>query len=166
MKSLRHSNIIVFLLPVLLLYLLYPRVNQNHLFDTLARQPILVSSFVWIPLLEISVLIVEHILPPLTIENQKKNDDTTGKQSPVPVDNLDYLIITASPVNALISASRKFILPLINLWQQFFCTGDETTGNEAVAFFPLLIILPFLRQCTLRSNPSLARGDPPSAPIA
>jgi hypothetical protein len=165
MKRLRLSKIIVFLLPALLLHILYPRFNQQRLFDFLAGQPILVSSFVWVPLLEISVLIVERIILPLALEAQDKDNNTSSNKSSAPVDNVDYLIVTA-PINAFVASARKFVLPVVNLWQQLWSSGDGKVEIACSSLFPLLLLLPFLKQCVLRSNPSLPRGDPPPALVA
>lgn len=163
MKLLRRPMIIGFLVPVLMLQLFHPRCNRTPLFDLLARQPILVSSFVWIPLLEISVLIVERIMLPTTVEAPDKNNPAPGKQPASPIDDVDYLI-TAGPATVLVAAARKFILPPLKFWQHLGTPLRDEANNNISLLFPLFVILP-LFNCSLFRF-SLPRGDPPAAPIA
>jgi hypothetical protein len=158
MKSLRNSLIIAFLLPVLLLHVLYPRANQNRLFDFIAGQSVLVSSFVMVPLLEISVLIVERIMLPTAIAASDKSGDTTGKKPAAPVDSVDYLIAAVTSLSFIVFA-RKLVLFAVNLWQQL-CGSAIDSAGAIPSFYAVLTNLPFIKQCILRSNPFLPRGEP------
>jgi len=160
MKSLRHSLIIGFLLPVLLLHTLYPRFSQDRLFGFIAGQSIFVSSFVILPILEISVLIFEHVMLPAEVTAPNKCADTTSKKPFSPIDNIDYHI-SATLSGSFIAVVKKFLFSAVNLFRGLTGSINGEAGTLKFSLL-LLVILPFIKQCILHSNPSLARGDPPS----
>jgi hypothetical protein len=58
---------------------------------------------------------------------------------------------------------KKFIFSAVNIFQQLTGSINREAGTLKFSLLSLLVILPFIKQCILHSNPSLARGDPPSA---
>lgn len=160
MKQHISSKTIFWLLPLLMMHVLYPRVNQNRLFDIMAQQPSLVYSFVWIPLLEVSVLIAEKALPTATIENTGKDEQVPGMPTPLPVsDNCEYLF--SSPAHTFFAISRKCTLPLLKFTP--LCNTDQ----NPLRMFLFLTFLPLLdrlirRPILLHCRQALPRGDPPA----
>lgn len=161
MKHSLASKIVIVLLPFLLLRVLHPgAARSNNVFDYVAGQVVTVYSFVMVPLLQVGVLVAQHIILPKTIAEQAKNDDNTGKKQSSSNDNTDY-IMSASFASVFTTAVRKFVLSLSELLTHLYAVNGMNFKNM-LQFALFFIVMPFVRLCILRSNPSLARGDPPS----
>lgn len=160
MKRLLSPKIIFLLLPLILTQALNPRIGESRLYDLLAKQPVFVYSFVWVPLMEISILVMERVILPINISVPEKN---TEKQTPSAAEgDTDYS--QATPSNIYIAASRMFnlsALNILNINKLINCVNVQDK-NAIFVILPLFAIYFFRKQCIQLSKPSLPRGDVPA----
>ena len=161
MKHSLASKIIILLVPLLLLDFICPKTVRNSVFDFAAGQVVTVYSFVMVPLLEASMLVVQHIILPKAIAEQAKNSDASGKKPASSNDNADY-IIPSTLAGMFTAAVRKFILSSAGLLTLLCAVASGLNYLNLLQITQFFVVLPFVKQSILRSNPSLARGDPPA----
>jgi len=161
MKHSLASKIVVLLVPLLLLNFICPKAARGGVFECAAGRVVTVYRFVMAPLLGISMLVAEHIALPTAIAEQAKNNDNTGKKPSSSNDNSDY-IVTASFYSAFIAGARKFVLSLAGLLSRLCGSASGQNCENQIEITIFFAAMPFIKQCILRSNPSLARGDPPA----
>lgn len=107
----------IIVLSFLLLNILSPRLNAELFFGNLqGKQPLLVYSFVWIPLMEISILIAEHIIPAPAISCTKERQKENSKKEPVPP--TEFLLNLPSREPLII---RKIVLKGLIFVYVLFC---------------------------------------------
>ncbi|MCX5777652.1 MAG: hypothetical protein NTU66_00255 [Elusimicrobia bacterium] len=84
MNRLRRTKLLTLLIPMLLvLGAATPTLDAESLFGQLQTgQPMLVYNFVWVPILEVSVMIAERILPAKTILPLKTDCNQNQKDQP------------------------------------------------------------------------------------
>ena len=136
-----------------------PKLTTESLFGAMQEgQPMLVYNFVWVPLLEISVMIAEHILPPNAITSPKAdcNQKTDDTAKPTSTDLLMNTLLNREPfllkqfnlsfVSIQFAAHLQSAPPL----QPFSRKEYQNTG------ILMLVALIFL------FKPMLARSDVPA----
>jgi hypothetical protein len=163
MKTFRLKKLLPILIPMfLVLSAATPKLTAQSLFGPLHEgQPMLVYSFVWVPILEISMMIAQHILPPKGITSPKAdcNKKTDDKQSAAAT---DYSLNTLASREPL--ALKQFTL-------------DGTSLDITV----LPTAMPFPQPCSPQSSqsagillltslvflfkPLLPRSDIPTKPL-
>jgi len=162
MRKTWSTLITVSLIPILFIYFLAPRINQAALRELLARQPAEVCSFVWMPLLEISLLIIQKVLPSDTIAPTPASE-AAGQQKPqTPTNNENFLFLII-PTGIVLAMVLRFLLPLLKLWQDHYAEDPSVNPAQRYVVSPCS---PLQLLTILRSNPALARGEPPlSMPV-
>ncbi|MGA2089939.1 MAG: hypothetical protein ABSH12_00565 [Endomicrobiales bacterium] len=95
MKAFGYKKLLPILIPMFLIFsAATPALTAQSLFGALQEgQPVLVYSFVWVPILEVSMMIAQYILPAKdTVSNKSNcNTKTDNKQ---PTSATDYSINT------------------------------------------------------------------------
>lgn len=136
MKRFGFKKLLPMLIPMfLMLSAASPKLTAESLFGAVHEgQPVLIYTFVWIPILEISMMLAQHILPPKTLaapkaDCSKKSDDQH------PASATDYLLNT-------IPGREMMALKQITL--------DDSALHLAVA--PAVVPLP--RPCSPQSSQS------------
>ena len=135
-------------LSFLLLNILSPKLNAEVIFGSLQeKQPMLVYSFVWIPLMEISILVTEHLIPSSAIQSSKGETKNNTKKQANPF--AEYLL-NLSPREPMIikRLTTNFLIfeyiPLNSL--KSLINNPGRTYNEIYAFFTLTaLILLFIK---------------------
>ncbi|HBU69864.1 MAG TPA: hypothetical protein DEE98_05715 [Elusimicrobia bacterium] len=151
------NKIILLIIPIILAQAVYPRLSRNALIEALAKQPILVYSFVWVPVMEISMLVIEKILPPANI----KPIENTENNNSAPLPDDDAFSRAATPNNISVAVTRITILPLSKLLAIFDSALHYKPNLAFLVLFPLFASVFFRAQTVRLSTPSLPRGDNP-----
>jgi hypothetical protein len=160
MKTFGLKKLLPILIPMFLVFsAATPRFTAQSLFGALHEgQPVLVYSFVWVPILEISMMIAQHILPPKTITSPKAdcNKKSDDKQ---PAAATDYLVNTLSNREPMVLKQFKLdetALNFVNMPATVPLPRPYTPQSSQSAGILLLISLVFL------FKPLLARSDVPA----
>lgn len=108
MKKFGCKTLLPMLLPLcLMLGAAAPKLTAEMFGAARAGQPILVYSMVWIPLLEISMMIAHHIIPPKTIASSPSEQHTPADTTQ-PTSTTDHAFVT-------LTAREPMVLRVIRL---------------------------------------------------
>jgi len=135
-----------------------PRLNALLASDADIQKSVLVYSFVWVPILEISVMIAEHILPSPSLSAEKNNRADTA-QPETKVASIDLINVSGLKNNFMV---RLFalVLPLLLLFTGTRMFARDNLLNSFHRDRPSRETIPITRIFLLSSI--LPRSDNPS----
>jgi len=157
MITIVRKSIPLFLIPVFILFnAALPKVCAQTLFNNLNAQPKLVYSFVFIPILEISVLIAEHLMPQADINGQETSSQDTNNAKQRENASLVYLFNSTAIEPIILKFSIIFVIAFIS-----FCFGGGIFVKPGYNTYSRNVFIPQITALIFLFPPMLARSDVP-----